>query len=60
MKRRPQIDLAELADKKQACVRIIDAGFKALAIKMHPDKPGGSDEAFKRLKIARDELKERM
>lgn len=36
--------------------QIIDAGFKAVAAKVHPDKPGGSKEAFQELGQARERL----
>lgn len=36
--------------------QIIDAGFKALAKKHHPDVEGGSEEAMKELGAARDRL----
>jgi hypothetical protein len=38
---------------------IVDIGFKALAKKLHPDTPGGSDVAFKRLVQTRDYLRAR-
>jgi len=37
--------------------QIILAGYKALAVKHHPDK-GGKDEDFKNLTVARDHLLE--
>lgn len=37
--------------------QIINAGFKAVALKVHPDKPGGSKEAMQELGIARERLK---
>jgi hypothetical protein len=37
--------------------QIIDIGFKILAAKLHPDKPGGSHEAMARLTKARDVLR---
>jgi hypothetical protein len=39
--------IAELAGK------IINAGFRVLAVKMHPDKDGGSNEAQRRLNAAK-------
>jgi len=37
-------------------VKIIDIGYKVLAAKMHPDKPGGSKEAMQRLNEAKRSL----
>ena len=31
---------------RKLCLEIIDIGYRVLATKMHPDKPGGSEEAF--------------
>ncbi len=36
---------------------LIDAGYRALATKLHPDR-GGSKDAMRRLNVVRDELKE--
>jgi hypothetical protein len=37
-------------------LEVIDTGFKALALKLHPDR-GGSSEAMQRLNIVRDRLR---
>jgi hypothetical protein len=42
--------------RKQMALELIDAGFKMLALKLHPDK-GGSDEAMRRLTEVYKELK---
>lgn len=44
--------------QRQLALQLIDIGYKALATKLHPDKQGGSTEAFQRLKEVRDRLKE--
>jgi hypothetical protein len=44
--------VAELAAK------IINAGFRVLSVKMHPDKEGGSNEAQRRLNSARTLLQD--
>jgi len=41
---------------KRLAVQIIEAGFKLLSTKLHPDK-GGSDEGMRRLIAARGQLK---
>ena len=46
----------DLADKKidrEIALQLIDEGFKALAVKFHPDKEGGSGDAMARLNKAR-------
>jgi hypothetical protein len=43
------LDLAE---------KIINAGFKTLAVKLHPDKDGGSNEAMRRLNAAKKLLED--
>ena len=51
-------DLAkEIALIKAIALKIIDAGYKVLATKMHPDK-GGSHDAQRRLNAARAKLKQ--
>ena len=42
--------------RKQMALELIEAGFKMLALKLHPDK-GGSDEAMRRLTEVYRELK---
>jgi hypothetical protein len=37
---------------------VINLGYKVLATKMHPDRPGGSTEAFQRLQPARRLVRE--
>jgi hypothetical protein len=44
--------IAELASK------IINAGFRVLSVKMHPDKEGGSNEAQRRLNSAKTLLQD--
>jgi len=41
----------------QLAMQLIDIGYKVLASKLHPDKPGGSREAMVRLNKVRDILK---
>lgn len=41
---------------RRASVEVIQAAFKALALKYHPDKPTGSAKLFARLTEARDAL----
>ncbi len=43
--------------RQQMALELIDAGFKMMAIKLHPDK-GGSDEAMRRLTEVHKELRE--
>ena len=43
------LDLAE---------KIINAGFKTLAVKLHPDRDGGSNEAMRRLNAAKKLLQD--
>lgn len=43
--------------QRQLAFQLIDIGYKVLATKLHPDKRGGSTEAFQRLKEVRDRLK---
>jgi hypothetical protein len=38
-------------------LRLIDVGYRVLSTKLHPDKPGGSVEAMRRLNRVRDILK---
>jgi len=33
--------------------KIVNAGFKVLAVKLHPDKQGGSHDAMRRLNAAK-------
>lgn len=46
-----------MPEKRSWEEQIIDAGFKALAKKHHPDVEGGSEEAMKELGAARDRLR---
>jgi hypothetical protein len=41
---------------RDSALKIIEAGFKLLSMKMHPDK-GGSADAMRRLNEARSQLK---
>ena len=43
---------------RQLGIQLIDIGYKVLAAKLHPDKPGGSAEAMARLNKVRSLLKE--
>ena len=50
---------AEIAERKardKVVSQLIDAGYKVLATKLHPDK-GGSSEAMTRLNQAREQLR---
>ncbi len=38
---------------------LIDVGYRALALRLHPDMAGGSSEAMTRLSRVRDSLRER-
>jgi len=38
-------------------LKIIDIGYQALAVKMHPDKKTGSEDAMTRLNVVRDKTK---
>jgi hypothetical protein len=42
---------------REIALELIDVGFKALATRLHPDRPGGSKEAMARLNRVRNELK---
>ena len=55
---RQQAEAREREEKQQRALelKIINAGYKALATKLHPDH-GGSGEAMIRLNAARDRLK---
>lgn len=46
----------ERALEKELAIKLISIGYKALAVKLHPDK-GGSEEAMNRLNNVRDELR---
>jgi hypothetical protein len=50
-------DLERRLAQRELSRRIVDAGYRALAKELHPDK-GGSQEAMARLNRARDHLKE--
>jgi hypothetical protein len=44
---------------RELVIECCNIGYKALATRMHPDKPGGSDEAMSRLNKARRIFKDR-
>lgn len=46
----------EAALERRLAKQIIDIGYKVLATKLHPDKPGGSNEAMARLNKVRKML----
>lgn len=43
---------------QRLAVQLVDIGYKVLAAKLHPDKPGGSADAMRRLNEVRRILKE--
>jgi hypothetical protein len=55
---RREAEERRLAEKENTTLesKIVSAGYKALAAKLHPDV-GGSDDAMQRLNQARDKLK---
>jgi hypothetical protein len=64
-----RVDVERLAEERQSREReaklikqlahqLIDIGYRVLATKLHPDRPGGSHEAMKRLNQVRRLLKE--
>lgn len=63
-KPRPQVDAstlaaAELAERDAEAklnTEIVQAGYRVLAAKYHPDKPGGSNELMAQLSRGRDRL----
>lgn len=46
---RIKAERAERDRERELALKLVDIGFKALATKLHPDKPGGSNEAMHRL-----------
>jgi hypothetical protein len=54
--RQPEIDESEAI--QEVAQLIITTGFKVLAVKMHPDKDGGSNEAMRRLNKAKKLLQD--
>lgn len=46
------------AEQRKLALRLIDIGFRVLAVEMHPDK-GGSGEAMALLNEVRDQLRQR-
>jgi hypothetical protein len=54
--RTPEINEAEAI--QEVAQLIITTGFKVLAVKMHPDKDGGSNEAMRRLNKAKKLLQD--
>ena len=56
--RQDNLNRAEARElERKLALQLIDIGFKVLAQKLHPDKKGGSQESFVRLKSVRDRLK---
>jgi hypothetical protein len=49
--------MSPIADRDPLYREMLDAGFKALAVKLHPDKQGGSTEAMRQLNAAREKLR---
>jgi hypothetical protein len=43
-------------EQSELALRLIDIGYKALAMKLHPDK-GGSQDAMARLNLVRNRLR---
>jgi hypothetical protein len=43
--------------KREFALELIDAGYKALAVKLHPDRKGGSPHEMARLNQMRDRLR---
>ena len=59
-KRVNKANVERLSDRKvdrEIALQLVDEGYKALAVKFHPDKPGGTTEAMARLNKARVWLK---
>jgi len=55
--RRQQVDRKAAADaERKLCLELVSAGYKALAVKCHPDT-GGSLADMTRLNAARDRLR---
>jgi len=54
--RRPDIDESELIQNLAG--KIINTGYKVLAVKLHPDKDGGSNEAMRNLNKAKKLLED--
>jgi Protein of unknown function (DUF3102) len=56
------LELAKNAEEREAryrlALQLIDVGYKTLAVKLHPDKEGGSQEAMTRLNHVRNGLKQ--
>jgi len=50
----------ELKERAALARKIVDAGYRALAVVVHPDKPGGSKEAMAKLAAARKWLDEQI
>ena len=55
---RMQDEAKESRLQQHLAMQLIDIGYRALASKLHPDKPGGSREAMVRLDAVRVALKE--
>jgi hypothetical protein len=54
--RQPEINESELI--QELAEKIVDTGYKVLAVKLHPDKDGGSNEAMRNLNKAKKLLKD--
>ena len=48
----------EIELHRELALEMIDIGFKALATRLHPDRPGGSRAAMARPNRVREELKQ--
>jgi hypothetical protein len=55
-RKRIEAEIAERKARDKVVSQLIDAGYKVLATKLHPDK-GGSSEAMTRLNQAREQLR---
>jgi hypothetical protein len=55
-RKRIEAEIAERKARDKVVSQLIDAGYKLLAKKLHPDK-GGSSEAMTRLNQAREQLR---
>lgn len=52
----PGRERAPQSYREEVALQVIDSGFRAVAMKLHPDK-GGSEQAMKELNSVRDALK---
>jgi hypothetical protein len=47
----------ELVANKELALKLVDAGYRALAQQFHPDRQGGSHDAMSRLNTVRNRIK---